>query len=122
MCKVVKMNVGNRSFRVADIKKKYMNNIIDAATKCDIIEKVILFGSSIEDRCKEGSDIDIAVFGKQIRSKALTSKKYGNFIRQIYAFSDYDQDYDILYFKSGSNVKSLIMDDIQKGEVLYERA
>ena len=121
MCRVVTMNVGNRRFRVADIKKKYMNNIIDAATKCDIIEKVILFGSSIENRCKESSDIDIAVFGKQIRSKALSSKKYENFTRQIYAFNGFDQDYDILYFKSGSNVKSMIMDDIQKGEMLYER-
>ena len=66
MCKVVVMNVDNRKIRVADIKKKYMNNIIDAAKKCDLIDKVILFGSSIEDRCKESSDIDIAVFGNRI--------------------------------------------------------
>ena len=34
---------------------------------------------------------------------------------------DLEQDYDILYFKSGTKSKSLIMDDIQRGEVLYER-
>ena len=121
MCKVVVMNVDNRKIRVADIKKKYMNNIIDAAKKCDLIDKVILFGSSIEDRCKESSDIDIAVFGNQIRSKALSSKKYERFARQLFAYNDFEQDYDILYFKSGTPIKSLIMDDIQKGEVLYER-
>ena len=122
MCKVVTMSVDNRKFRVAEIKKKYMTNIIDAAKKCDFIEKVVLFGSSIEDRCKQSSDIDIAVFGKQIRSKALSSKKYERFARQIFAFNDFEQDYDILYFKSGTNVRSLIMDDIKKGEILYERA
>ena len=121
MCKVVTMDVDNRKIRVADIKKKYVDNIIDAAKKCDIIEKVILFGSSIEDRCQESSDIDIAVFGKQIRSKALSSKKYERFSRQLYAFNDFKQDYDILYFKSGTKNRSLIMDDIQRGEVLYER-
>lgn len=121
MCKVVTMNVDNRKIRVADIKKKYVNNIIDAAKKCDIIERVILFGSSIEDRCKENSDIDIAVFGKQIRSKALASKKYERFARQLFAFNNFEQDYDILYFKSGTKSKSVIMDDIQRGEVLYER-
>ena len=122
MCKVVTMDVDNRKFRVAEIKKKYMTNIIDAAKKCDFIERVVLFGSSIEDRCKESSDIDIAVFGNQIRSKALTSKKYERFARQIFAFNNFDQDYDILYFKSGSNIKNLIMNDINKGEVLYERS
>ena len=121
MCKVITMNVDNRKFRVAEIKKKYMTNIIDAAKKCDFIERVVLFGSSIEDRCRESSDIDIAVFGNQIRSKALSSKKYEQFARQVFAFSNFDQDYDILYFKSGSNIKNLSMDDITKGEVLYER-
>lgn len=37
MCKVVTMSVDNRKIRVADIKKKYVDNIIDAAKKCDII-------------------------------------------------------------------------------------
>ena len=120
MCKVVTMVVDDREFRVADIKKKYMSNIIDAAKKCDFIEKVVLFGSSIEDRCSEDSDIDIAVFGSQIRSKAFSSKKYEQFTRQLFAFNDYDQNYDILYFKSGADVKNLIMDDIRKGETLYE--
>lgn len=31
MCKVVKMKIGDRTIRVADIKKKYIENIVDAA-------------------------------------------------------------------------------------------
>lgn len=121
MCTVTTMSVGNRVFKVADIKQKYISNIIDAASKCDIIDRVVLFGSCIDERCLESSDIDIAVFGSQVPSRALVSKKYKSFARQLYAFDDFSQDYDILYFKTGSKNKSLIMTDIDKGEVLYER-
>lgn len=31
MCKVVKMKIGDRTIRVDDIKKKYIENIVDAA-------------------------------------------------------------------------------------------
>ncbi len=51
MCKIVTMNIDNRKIRVADIKTKYVENIIDAAKKCDIIDRIIMFGSSVEARC-----------------------------------------------------------------------
>lgn len=115
MCKIVLTDVGNRKVRVADIKKKYVKSIVDAAGKCDYIDKVVLFGSSIEDRCKDHSDIDIAVFWNRTASYALTTKKYENFARQLYSFDDYKQAYDILYFKTGSKNNSSIMSDIEKG-------
>ena len=121
MFKVITVKAGNRTVRVADIKRKYISNIIDAAKKCDFIDRIVLFGSSIEKHCKKTSDIDIAVFGKHTPSRALSSKKYERFARQLYSFDDHNQPYDILYFKSGTKEKSMIMDNINKGEVLYER-
>ena len=121
MCKVISVTVKDRTFNVADIKQKYMENIIDAAEKCDFIERVVLFGSSIEKRCKKTSDIDIAVFGKHSRSRALKSKKYEKFARQLYSFDDHNQAYDILYFQEGRNNTDLIFEGINKGEILYER-
>jgi predicted nucleotidyltransferase len=121
MCKVVKMPIGTRVVNVADIKQMYISNIVDAARKCDIIDRVLLFGSSKEKRCKESSDIDIAVFGNQTPSKALSSKKYERFARQLYTFDDNKQAYDILYFKSGTKNNAGIMEDIENGELLYER-
>ena len=115
------MKVNNITFKVADIKQKYMNNIVDAARKCDLIDRVVLFGSCIDERCKESSDIDLAVFGKETRYRALSSKKYERFARQLYDFDDHAQSYDILYFKTGAKEKSHIMDDIKKGEIIYER-
>ena len=50
MCRIIEMEVGSHSIRVAEIKQKYIKNIVDAAGKCDYIDKVVLFGSSIQER------------------------------------------------------------------------
>ena len=121
MCEVKTISLGDRVIKVADLKQKYIMNIIDAAGKCDFIDRVVLFGSSIEERCTETSDIDLAVFGSQSRSKALSSRKYERFARQLYSFDNHNQAYDILYFRNGSKNNSQILDDIEKGEVIYER-
>ena len=98
-----------------------MDNIVESAKKCDYIVRIILFGSSIEERCTEQSDIDLAIFGVQDRSKVLTSKKFDKFAKQLYLFDGCKQSYDLLYFKEHSKEKSRILEEIKKGEVLYER-
>ena len=121
MCKIINIKIGNRIIKVADIKEKYIYNIADAAKKCRYIDRIVLFGSSTMERCKESSDIDIAVFGSASKGKALTSKSYRYFAGQLYEFDDYNQSYDILYFKSGKAYNESIMSDIENGEVIYVR-
>ena len=121
MCKIKEITINNRTFKVADIKHKYIQNVIDAAQKCDLIDRIVLFGSSIETRCKKDSDIDLAIFGNQTEYKALRSKKYDEFSNQIYSFDDSGQSYDLLYFKSGKQYDGLIMDSINNGELIYAR-
>ena len=121
MCKVIEVQIGDRIVKVADIKSKYLNNIADSAKECPLIDKVILFGSSIEDRCTEESDIDIAVFGSQPKGKALTSKQFMKFADKLSGFDDFLQSYDILYFKTGKQDDSAILAEINRGEVLYVR-
>ena len=121
MCKVLTMDIGSRQIRVAEIKQKYIQNIIDAASQCDLIDRVVLFGSSLQEHCQDASDIDIAVFGNQPRSRALTSRKYERFARQLYDFDDHAQAYDILYFRSGFSDSNPILHEISKGEELYVR-
>ena len=120
MCIVKNVLIGNRVFKVADIKEKYIGNIIEAAKECELIDKIVLFGSSIETRYTTKSDIDLAIFGNKIPSRALESKMYEKFSRKIHGF-DYSQDYDLLYFKSDSDDSSPIMQNINHGEVIYER-
>jgi len=121
MCQVLSMDVGSHQIRVAEVKQKYIQNIIDAASQCDLIDRVVLFGSSIEERCRDNSDIDLAVFGNQSRSRALTSRKYERFARQLYEFDNHAQSYDILYFRSGSGDSNPILHEISRGEELYAR-
>lgn len=121
MCKVITITVGDKTVNVAEIKTKYIQNIADAAADCDLIDKIILFGSSLSGSCKENSDIDLAVFGNQAKGRALTSTGYRKFLDRLSSYDDYNQTYDVLYFKTGGNHKSFIMNDIEKGEVLYAR-
>jgi len=119
MCKVVSIHLNGRDIRVADIKQACVRNIADAAQKCRYIDQIILFGSALEERCTDQSDIDIAVFGSISKNRCLTSKEYKDFTHQLYRFDDHSQIYDILYFKTGSAKKSYIQQEIEKGEIIY---
>ena len=120
MCNLVNMQSGTgETIRVADIKKKYIENIIANVHLCKYIEKIVLFGSSIREDCTDESDIDIAVFGTVTKRRCLTSASWRKFINSLYDF-DFSQHYDVLYFKSSSPNNSRIMEDIKKGTVLYE--
>lgn len=101
--------------------KSDINNIVDSAKKCSFIDKIILFGSSIDERCTEDSDIDLAIFGNQTKYKCLNSKEYRQFAEDLYSFDDFSQSYDLLYFKTGNTYSGLIINDINNGEVLYVR-
>ena len=121
MCRVTGFDLGDREIHMAEIKQRYIPNIIDAARKCDYIDRVVLFGSSLEERCREQSDIDLAVFGNQPKGKCLTSRKYKDFYDQLIWFDDLNQAYDVLYFRSGKKDTSPIMREIDRGEVLYDK-
>ena len=81
MCKLVnlKTNLENE-IKVAEIKRDEIINVINAASLCKKIDMLILYGSSLEDRCNQYSDIDIAVISKYPVSK-LCKLKY-NFPNQ----------------------------------------
>lgn len=66
MCKMVQYENGKL---VAGIKLPHIMNISKQAEKAKNISRIMLFGSSIEDRCTEESDIDIAVFGEKTRGR-----------------------------------------------------
>lgn len=120
MCQLVSLNINGKTISVASIKIEYIKNIVDNISRCNLIDKVVLFGSSLEERCTENSDIDIAIFGTKTKSKMFSSKSYKDYIFSVTSFGEV-QDYDILYFDSTKNNDSSIMKDIEDGVVLYER-
>lgn len=123
MCRLVSMNTNfGTTCKVADIKKAYIENILNHAHICPDIDKIVLFGSAIEERCKEISDIDIAIFGGKTEYDFLKSKTFKKFETAMYTFGDGFQDYDVLYFKTGKPDKSHIQNEIARGEVIYKKA
>ena len=121
MCRVITFKIGDKTVKAAEIKKDYLMNIANLAKDCASIDRVILFGSATGADCTGESDIDIAVFGKKTESQMLKSKDYKSFIRNIFKY-DFSQDYDVLYFESEKQNHGAIIDNINKGEVLYEKA
>jgi predicted nucleotidyltransferase len=119
MCKLVDCytNYGEIC-KVADIKVNYISNIVNSATICSDIERIVLFGSALEEGCKNISDIDIAIFGDKTEYKFLRSKQFKEFERQIYTFGEF-QDYDVLYIQNGKKINGNIMDDINEGKLIY---
>lgn len=45
--------------KVSGIKRKQVMECVDIVSKYPIIKKMIIFGSSVSDRCTEQSDVDI---------------------------------------------------------------
>ena len=109
---------------MADVKKVYIENIIKSAEKCNKIDAIVLFGSSLEDRCKDESDIDIAVISRYTVSRLCQYKSFRDFTDSVYSI-DMEQNYDILYFKSLEEMvkekeKAAICNELlQKGKVIY---
>ena len=118
MCNLVPYKDGKL---VADIKLEYISNISKQASKTKYISRIMLFGSSTEERCNENSDIDIAVFGEKESNRYIDSLEFHRFTGALYEF-DWGQNYDILYFKEGKEYKDNIMRFIDKGIEIYRRA
>lgn len=119
MCKLVSLKANENEIMVADIKKSAIENIINSASLCDSITKIVLFGSCIEERCKKDSDIDIAVFGKKPKNKCLSSASYRKFMSALNKFNDFSESYDVLYFQDGKSNNDYIMNDISRGALIY---
>lgn len=126
MCRLVTLQTNFQTeVVIADIKKKYIENIIASAGKCDKIDAIILFGSSLESRCKDESDIDIAVISKYTVGRLCQYKSFRDFTDNIYG-KNIKQNYDIVYFKSLDEIAQKtgtveICNELQqKGKVIYK--
>lgn len=117
MCKLVPYRNGQY---IADIKQKHIENIVRQAENCKNINRIMLFGSSTQERCSDESDIDIAVFGRMPKSRYLTTAEFRNFQDQLFLY-DLNQDYDILYFCEDQEHHDAIMTDIARGTEIYRR-
>lgn len=121
MCKLVTVKLNNNNIRVADIKVKAIDNFIDKISYLKGIERAVLFGSALEERCTEESDIDVALFGTMTENEFFVNGATGKFKRELAKGIGLKEVYDILYFKNDAiNADSMIMNEIrEKGKEIY---
>ncbi|MEZ3461310.1 MAG: nucleotidyltransferase domain-containing protein [Lachnospiraceae bacterium] len=125
MCKLVKItNSLGEQIEVAEIKADTIKKIIKIAKICDKIDYIYLFGSSVEERCTDESDIDLAIISNVSASKLYNRSSYREFKERLYAI-DRDQEYDRLQFNSLKAMRNskepVCLDIISKGKLLYQR-
>lgn len=125
MCKLVSIKTNNGVYiKVADIKAEIIKQILELAPICEKIDYIYIFGSSVEERCTEKSDIDIAIVSNVTRSRLFNARDYRDFTGRLYSI-DIEQEYDILQFNSIEAIeksKDFVCKDIlSKGRLLYSR-
>lgn len=125
MCKLVKItNSLGEQIEVAEIKADTIKKIIKIAKICDKIDYIYLFGSSVEERCTDESDIDLAIISNVSASKLCNRSSYREFKERLYAI-DTEQEYDRLQFNSLKAMRNskepVCLDIISKGKLLYQR-
>ena len=127
MCKLVAIDTNiNTKVKVSEYKQNQIMCIIKLAASCEEIEQIILFGSSLEEKCTERSDIDFVVISKHPVSVLSKKKSFREFLEHLYMNDDFESEYDILYFKSVEEISKNKEDRIcaeinEKGKVIYEK-
>lgn len=128
MCQLISVKTNfNTEIEVADIKKDVIENIIKAAGVCTKICQIILFGSAIESRCTEDSDVDLLVISDTSRSRLYKDKGYREFLKRLHDKDDYEQRYDVICVNGMEEVYrhrdtvGLFQDALNCGKTLYRR-
>lgn len=128
MCQLVPVKTNfNTEIEVADIKKDVIENIIKAAGVCTKICQIILFGSVIESRCTEDSDVDMLVISDISRSRLYKDKGYQEFLKRLHDRDDYEQLYDVICVNGMEEIyrhcdrNSLFQEVLDCGKTLYRR-
>lgn len=126
MCQSIPVRTNyDTEIEVADIKKDYIENIIEAVGVCTRICQIILFGSVIESRCTEDSDVDMLVISDTSRSRLYKDKDYREFLKRLHDRDDYEQMYDVICVHGMEELyqyqdtSSLFRDVLDRGKTLY---
>lgn len=89
--------------------------IMEVLQKFDEIETAIIFGSRAMGNYKKGSDIDIAILGKQVTDSTIY--KLDDYLNQVYPIPYF---FDIINYSSIKNSK-LIEHINKEGKIIYSK-
>lgn len=128
MCRMVNIvtNTGEQ-VPVSEYKKSQIEEMIQKAGDCTVIDQIILFGSSINMSCEEDSDIDVVIISRETVSKLSQNKRYQAYWERIYQKDHFKTEYDVLYFSSYQDIVNkkdkipICKEIIEKGKTIYQK-
>ena len=117
MCKLVpfKAQTG-KTVMVADIKVDKLNKYLEIFPKLGSIDKVILFGTALSNRCTEESDLDLLLF---YNDKFLYGHDMSITLLEEFPDSCYDTTLGISSTKDISEPIGVVREALQRGVILY---
>lgn len=101
--------------RIHPLKQKVVNDIYNYVSTNDCIDKVIIFGSSVNIRCNKKSDIDIAI---KVKESYLTREIQNVLSEDIQEITGYNSD--IVWLNTLDKDTRLYNNINIKGVVIYE--
>lgn len=101
--------------RIHPLMQKKVNEIFNEIKKSSIIEKVIIFGSSVNIRCNKNSDLDIAI---KLKEEYFNRENQNLISEEIQVISDYNSD--IVWLNTIDSQSQLYRNISSKGVIIYE--
>lgn len=101
--------------RIHPMKQKEVNEIYNYAKGNNLITKVIIFGSSVNIRCNNKSDIDIAI---EIKNTFFNRENNNDISEKIQEITNYNSD--IIWLNTLDVNSRLYRNITMKGVVIYE--
>lgn len=101
--------------RIHPLKQKIVDEVYNYIKDNVMIEKVIIFGSAINVRCNNKSDVDIAI---KVKEEYFNKESKNNISEDIQEICDYNSD--IIWLNTIDEKSQLYYNINTKGVVIYE--
>ena len=97
------------------LKKRDIDNILKAVRQSPEIEQAVIFGSRAKGNSKSGSDVDLAVKGKNITSRTISNLR--TLLEEELPLPYF---FDVLHYEKVNN-KELTEHIDRVGKIIYEK-
>lgn len=101
--------------RIHPLKQRIVDEVYNYIKNNVMIEKVIIFGSAINVRCNNKSDVDIAI---KVKEEYFNKESKNNISEDIQEICDYNSD--IIWLNTIDEKSQLYYNINTKGVVIYE--
>ena len=112
---IVVENLNYQANRIHPLMQRVVNDIYEYVKTNNSIEKVIIFGSAINIRCNNKSDIDVAL---KIRNECFNIEYRNKISEKIQEISNFNAD--IIWLNTIDKNSRLYENISKKGVVIYE--